>query len=235
MVKNNTDKKEKNKDENIKVKFIKVASVSDIARYNCNFAKNTSSIISIEYNGKYRLIGEGEKITDTAIYYYFDSDKISDYLIYRPTNNKDVEFSNSIRGIDGYNNYVFNIINALNNPFKETDINTKNIKQVKIKNYKSLILGIANKNIEDSNLPKLYLFKSGSKYFISSFELFNSGETPIFAYSEIDTKGLSDLPKFFKYDYNSDIIEINNNLLQDNLIYLRIINLSDSLNFFRPE
>ncbi|ASI13446.1 hypothetical protein Mia14_0103 [Candidatus Mancarchaeum acidiphilum] len=234
MPKKNSDKNS-NKKKQMKVAYVKLASLKDFVKSSCDFSRNFLSSISMKEGKRYRLIAEGERINETEILYYYDTDKISNFIIYNPVKDLEPEMSSKKDNTDMYNNYIISIASMLSNPFKESELKQGSVNMVEIESYKALLIAAINRFSDDNSIGKIYLFNYGKKPYIGTFNLMNGSDNSTFFFSKLPEEMLKEDNGFFKYDYNSDSIEINNNFSTDNLIHVRIVNLAEPFKFFKPE
>ncbi len=228
-------KKNSNKKKQMKVTYVKLASLKDFVKSSCDFSKNFLSTISFKTESGYRLISEGERVNETEILYYYDVDKISNFIIYNPVKDSQPEISSKKDNADMYNNYIISIANMLSNPFTNSDIKPGSVNIVKIESYKALLIATINHFSDDNSIGKIYLFNYSNKSYIGTFNLMSNSENSTLFFSKLPKEIMKEDNGFFKYDYNSDSIEINNNFSTDNLIHVRIINLAEPFKFFKPE
>lgn len=216
----------------IRVFFIKVNSIEDIARLGCSFNNSIKTLYAIDLKNKKRLFLFGEKIKGVRNIYYYDTDTIDNFGIYFIENNREkFKFVNALKDSDNnYKIYKFLII-EVENAFKEAKIK-KTIKLIRIKDYKAMIKRLIIKSIENEIIQKVYLFDYNKHKIIGAFNLFNNEE--LFAYSVIeDEKNENNC--FFKYNFSEDSLKtikyIDNTSID---IYIKIINLSQAFDFFKP-
>jgi hypothetical protein len=224
-------KKEKNE---FNVHFVKLASLIDLARYVCDFTPTLPPIYSFKEDGKYRFFSEGEKIDDTRLIYYTESDSTGRYGIYAPVNQSAKESFHVLDRYekDDYKVYKFNIVEFLSRPYKEKDVKAGTIAYVRIKEPEPLVTALMSRGMSEEMMNKVYLFSHNGETFVGTFDLLGADDTRVFLFSKIEMK---EPCGFFRYSYATDKLEGTNEPFESQYTYVRIINLAEPPTGFRPE
>ena len=75
-------------------------------------------------------------------------------------------------------------------------------------------------------------FRSGKDWYAGSFSLLGEeDDTRVFAFARLEANGKH---HFFRYNYNTDKVELTDSFGEHSYMYLRIINLQEAPSFFKP-
>ncbi|MEM3827268.1 MAG: hypothetical protein QXR58_01555 [Candidatus Micrarchaeaceae archaeon] len=227
----------KSKKSKFVIYTIKTASLLDLVRNAC-----TTSIFpilfAVKYGDKYRIILMGERLDDSRVLYYYDSDKIAKFCVYVPVGEKEsITLQNSIEESDhDYKTYKLQIMELANNPF-ETSFEKKpkelsnELVVFKVKDYESLVRGALSAAAESEKMGKVYYFEDGGKNYLCSFDsMEDNAITVIYAESP-----LQNVFNFMRYDYSTNKLESLQALEGTTHAPLAIIKLAEPFPFFKPE
>ena len=211
--------------------YIELESPLDLARYSLDY--HGSHIKAIRYGDAYRLFSMGEKVGDIRILYYVTSEKLSNFMVYKPWSDygEKLEMSESITEQMDYKSYRAPIVEILSNPYIETTDFKKvgRIIKIEVKDPNTLVKSLAGYSHDEDQLPRLYCFKIDSNRVIGTFDLFHESGVKIFAYAKIPSD-----KRFgaIVYNYLTDTIEPVISFTEKAAIYIKVINLKNPFPFF---
>ncbi len=230
------EKKEEKKGKT-SVHFVKVKALADFARALATFGEGTHAAYAVKDGQWYRIFALGLKIGDIRLAYYTESKAIGSMLVYQPGTTMGPE-SAEIKNITspvsnqrGAQNMP--IIELARNPYVDGGEKAKvKAVMVRIKNCDAVIRGLITKSLENNTIGRVYCFKYGGKTYIGSFILLEDDDDKMFCYAECpDGKEFS----FFRYNYTTDKVEPTEVFGEHSYLYVRVINLAEPFNFFKPE
>lgn len=230
MEKEDHKTKKENDNKVSKVELVEVESIKDLVKHECDFSKNFASLTCYPVKDNYRIISVGEKVKGVTIVYFYDVKKVPNFIVYK-ADSDEIEFLDRFNSESELYTCKINVLQVDKIPMVEKAIKPNSVNMIKASSYVQLLISKINKTGADS-IEKVYHFDYNGKSYLVDFDLFNSNLVNNLLYAEVD-KDMKGSPNFFKYNYNSDTIEINNNLYSDNLIYISIINLKKPFSFFK--
>ncbi len=215
-------------------KYVRLASLGDLARSATNMSDEIRPIFAIREKGSYRLFVPGIKIDETRMVFYTESREIKDFLVYDPGSPYESEkcelrdtFATSIHEMKLIK---IPIVELANNPYveKKADIATINLK---VKEPGNIVKGVIAKSA-GSGFGKVYCFGKDGKRYIGSFALIEEDDRKVFCYAQL---GVENVFSFFRYNYNEDKVDMVNSVGAQSFLYARIVNLTEPFPFFKPD
>lgn len=216
----------KEKKEN-RVTYVKVTSLNDLVR---NIAGSRSYSMALKAGSGYRLLCEGEHLGECRLVYYFETSKISRYLIYSADEdgNEKVEMVDDVtQRNDHYKSQRIPIIEISKDPYsplKKDDLNKVTL--IETKDLDSLVRALVS-DMEEDERPKLYSFQSGKEKIFGSYTL---TKHDTFVYARSSQK---DSFPVMSYDSISDTIEPTKTFAGTSKLHIRVINLAEQPPFFK--
>ena len=209
-----------------KVEFINVDSYEDILKLACQFNHVSFPIYSYKIQKKYRLIVLGERDKNMFIIYYYDTEKIPDYILYNPYAS---ENKMSIANGDALeiNKYRIEIIPLKAPPFSQSNKSSNKIRKVEMDGHRSLIRMLILKSTAQEYVEPIYTFKKDGQRYLAAFNLFPDQKISSIFYSEYD----GDINGFIRYNQKSDRIEMVDNINDPSAFHIKLINLSKPFSF----
>jgi hypothetical protein len=223
--------KKKTEKNELTALYVGVASLDDLAR--SALSERQTRIIAVREAAQYRLLTEGEKPGDFRIIYYFETQKIGKYLIYKADEKGErAELADTVESAGHYNTYKVPIIEMLSSPYAELKKGAlEKVARSEARDYGSMVRSLVNHTDEDSLPPKLYAFFHEKSHVVGSFELFWEHHN-VFAYAKIDSQLRFSV---LNYDYNTDTIDSTGAFPDPSKIRVRVINLAEPFPFFKTE
>ena len=216
--------KHHNEKEALEAAYVRLESLADLARFALG---SHSHIKSVMHGRGHRLTLEGESVGPTIIY-YFDSPVSGRYLLYAPDSDGAEKVSVTSEHAEYSRSLRFPVVELSKNPRVESD-SFKKVECVRAKDVESIIRALVSAAAEEDYIPKMYAFThSGSGYF-ATMDLFSRRER-VLVYAKSDEKTKCSA---YKYDYISDRIERSVSVSNGGT-YVRVINLAEPFQFFKP-
>jgi hypothetical protein len=229
--------KKKSKKTDVVTYVVKAASLLDLVRNACTIS-SAPLIFASKQGEKYRLMLTAERLNDARVLYYFDTDKIAKFCIYRPVGeNESIEMKDSIDGEEhDYKTYKVQIMELLNNPFADyfgdkAPQSKTDLLIFKVKDYESIIRGSLSIAAESEKMGKVYYFENNGKKYICSFGEMDDSSNAV-VYAEVGTQNLFN---FIHYNYTNNKIEFLKALEGSTSVPLAVIRLAEPFPFFKPE
>ena len=219
--------------QKISVAMVGLQSLQDLVRFNSTFSTELSHLYAVkERGGGYRIFVRGEKIGSCIVVYSFLSDSIKRYIIYGPHSSRreEVQMVDEIsKYLQDYKLYKTELIELLENPFAECK--SQKVLVLKVTDYRSLVMKEVHSS-EEEKIGKVYLFVHKGKEYIGIFNFFHDDDVTVLLYAEA---GGCAGKAFFRYNYISNTLELADSFVENQYPCVRIINLKEPFNFFRPE
>ncbi len=209
-----------------KVEFINVNSYEDILKLACQFNHVSFPIYSYKIQKKYRLIVLGERDKNLFIIYYYDTQKIPDYILYNPyvPENKMSTANGDALEI---NKYRIEIIPLKAPPFSQSNKNSNKIRKVEMDGHKSLIRMLILKSTAQEYVEPIYTFKKGDKRYLAAFNLFPDQKISSIFYSEY----IGNINGFIRYNQKSGNMEMVDNINDPSSFHIKLISLAKPFSF----
>jgi hypothetical protein len=215
--------------------FVKLKSLSDLARNVSTFGDAARPLYAFKDKNVYRLFCYSIKIGDTRLILYIEAKSIDNSMMYQPgmlNANEKVEFrATMIMPNPNMNVQNIPITELVSDPFDKKDGEVK-VKNIGIRDYNAVVKGIISKSLEHEGIGKVYAFTYKSSTYIGAFNLLDEEDEKIFCYAKTD---LQKEYGFFRYNYTTDKVEATNIFGEHSYLYVKIINLADAFIFFKPE
>ena len=222
-------KKQNNK---ISVTTVRLSSLRDLMRFGSTFASQLSYVYAMKKGTTYTLFLKGEKIGDSLTIYSSEAESIKRYILYGPhsAHREELLMTDDVsKYAQDYKMYKAQVIELLDNPFSE--VKKQKVLLLKVADYRPLVKRQVQTG--DDDIPgKVYSFEYKGKGYIGVFNFFRDDEISTFMYAEASGchgKG------FFRYDYTTDLLEVADCFTDTQYPCVRIINLAEPFNFFKPE
>ena len=214
---------------------IRVSSQLDLARYLCDFTPGAMPLFALKEGNKYRLFAEGEKINDTHIIYYTESDRVGRYCVYTPPSasaKESLEITDR-RSEPDYRVYRLDMVEFLTKPYMEKRLHKDEIAFLRVSDPRPIITSLMHKGISNETIDKVYAFRHNGETFIGTFDLMaDKAEPTWFVFAKFDMDGAHG---FFRYSTQADKVEPTDAPFDNQYFYVRIVNLAEPLPGFRPE
>ena len=228
-------KEAKGKQGKIRSYFLRVASLADIARNVSTFGEGVRPLYAVKEGRGFRLISHGIKLGDERLMLYFDTDECKSFLTYKPGTSSEKEtvyFKDTIfAAVPGQDTQNIPILEFATNPF-ETAKEKPKVMCLEVKHYSAVVKGVIGRSLENGGIGKVYMFRSGKDWYAGSFSLLGEeDDTRVFAFARLEANGKH---HFFRYNYNTDKVELTDSFGEHSYMYLRIINLQEAPSFFKP-
>lgn len=215
--------------------FVRLESLSDLARNTTSFSDSTRPIFAQKIGSAYRLFEQGPKVGAVRFIFYSESKTCGKFLAYKPASGAGPEILEMKETIpfEMQRGEVRNIpiVEITTSPFNEKKRATKVI-SVEVKDYASMVKGAITRSLDSESIGKVYAFRSGNQGYIGSLSLIEEEDKKVFCYSKIDY----DAPfAFLRYNYQADKVEPTDIFGDHPYLYVRVINLAQPFTFFKPD
>ena len=211
--------------------YVKAASLADICRFAFNADFTSRSLIFF----KGRLMAIGEQIGNTLVAYYVHADKKENCVRYKFSSSaKEPEIAEFADAIDEGKSGM-NIIEVNLGYIKEAkDVEKDQIEQISIPSPGDLMNAAVKKAVREESFMSLYSFVYNNKRYIAGFELLDelSNEKKTFYYSMLKNNSTAG---YAKYKYSDNTFEFTETVEEHSYIYVKIINLAEPFQFFKPD
>ncbi len=223
------------KPEKIQSYFLEVAGLADIARNVSTFGETVKPLYAVKEGKGFRLLSHSVKLGDGRVMLYFDTDECRNFLTYKPGTSSEKEtvcFKDTIfAAVPGQDIQNIPILEFAANPF-ETAKEKPDVMCLEVKRYSAVVKGVIGRALENGGIGKAYVFRSGKDWYVGSFSLIEEEEdTRVFAFARLDADARH---SFFRYNYNTDRVELTDSFGEHSYMYVRIINLKEAPKFFKP-
>ncbi len=203
--------------------FIKVKSLSDLARSTYSPDGPNAPLFLIEKEGKNLIFSIGENISGIRLAYSFQTEKKGKICIYT---NKDLYNKESIEILErypehqNYKSYVIPIIELDKKNINEKKPRENSVIKIKAQDYRPMMLGLIDKAVSSGNITNIYMFVHKEQRYLGSFDIIDYDDKKVFIYSPIDSE--KDF-KFLRYDQASSEIKPTDTYSED--ISLSVISI----------
>ncbi|MEM3839207.1 MAG: hypothetical protein QXF01_01360 [Candidatus Micrarchaeaceae archaeon] len=221
-----------NKPKGKGILYVKLSSLTDLARYAYNFDFSSKSLILDRRGGTPRLIALGEMVGDAVIAYYINIDTGHSFVKYSFPYSLDqtesAHFSDSAYSEKEYIN-IFNV--DLGN-FKEQKVGSSSVIAVKVNSANDLVHAAIKKSLREESFATLYEFELGKKRYMAGFDLIEelADDRKTFYYAETKDRHKGG---FVKYSYANNTFEFTETVGEHSYIYARVISLAEPFPFFK--
>jgi hypothetical protein len=228
--------KKKQTSKGIKAKFVKVASIEDIARLACDFSNRISPIFCTREKGRTVLMCPAEKAGGAVNVYTFEGSGIKNYLVYDPSgeDRDKVESKEELaEDIHNFKVYKISVVELSTIPFITKKPKKKaEIKMCRVQDYMKMVRLLINRFDGDDKPGKVYAFMAKGQQYLCSFEILGTEEEQIAVYAKVP---YNIKRNFLVYDYTKDRVSEADTLMNNVYPHVRIINLAEAFDFFKPE
>lgn len=227
-------KKEK-KQSKPNVQFVKLASLSDLARNSTSFSDSTRPIFAVRMGGAYRLFESGPKAGEARLVFYVEQKLSGNFLCYKPAGidgSEVAELRNTVSFTpQGSEMHSIPIVEIKQSPFEEKK--PPSAMNIAVADFAAIIKGTITRSLGSDSISKVYAFRSGGKAYIGSFILMEEEEDQkLFCYAQIESKNAF---PFYRYNYQTDKVEPTEVFGEHQYLYVRVINLAQPFSFFKPD
>ncbi len=212
--------------------FIKVRSISDLARSTYSPDGPNTPLFLIEKGGKKILFSIGESISGTKLAYFFETEKKGKMCIYSnqdQSNKENIEILERYPAHLNYKSYVIPILELDAANIKERTPEKKDIVKILAKDYKPMVMELIDTSASSGNITNIYMFMHKGRRYLGSFDIIDSDDAKVFIYAPIDSE--KDF-KFLRYDQSVNDIKTTDTYSED--ISLSVINI-EVPEFMMPE
>ncbi len=200
-----------------------------------NFDFTSSCLFSIKHGKVSRVFAIGGQVGDVTMAIYADMDNSNVKRIrYVPPSDDSGEISEIAKGGAKNDQYGINVIGI------ETGISNDmgrkargNIRMVRLRSVDDLIVAAIKRSSKNEGVPRIYSFPYNGKRVMAALELFEGfegeewEEALYYAFHEGRSAG------FARYNYTENSVDFANVAGEHSYMYVKIINLAESLPFFR--
>ncbi len=215
-----------------KILYVKLASLSDLARYVCNFDYTASSIISIRKQKGYVLVAFGEDLDGSMLAYYINTPESEGMICYTyPSSGEVSENAHFVKEPGSPPNQYMNILEVDGKNIKEAK-KSKPIQMVQVKDYEELIIAVIKGGMAHNSLPHLYSFSKSGKTVFCAFDIIEElSDGPRTLYYSVTDGNLN--ASFARYKYIDNKVDFTTYMGEHSYMYAKIINLAEQFPFFK--
>ncbi len=219
------------REERKNIIFVKLGSLSDLARYACMF---DSSAAETFYEGKEsKLFSFGEHVGNTLIAYYVEAKKRAETIRYAyamPDSSESAELANYI-DVQQFHTYYINIIGMdLQKFHRARGLEQKDMDCIRIDRTEDLTKAVLKKAIENEMIGHAYVFTYKGNTVIGAFDIVDAliDDKRAFYYvvakeSETNAKNAC----FIRYNYSANSHEFTNEFGEHSYMYIKLIHLAE--------
>ena len=213
--------------------YVKVASLADICRYAFSFDFASKSLLMP--NGDNKIIALGECIGDTTIAYYVHAQPGSKILHYTfPSSADNREKVGFAERMDDQGRGYLRIISLdLSHFTRARSLGKDDVSLVEIRLPEDMMAAAIKKAIREENFMHLYSFEYGEKRYLCGFDLFDelADDRKTLYYSVLGSRSTAG---FARYKYLDNTFDFTDTVEEHSYIYVKIINLAEPFQFFKP-
>ncbi len=214
--------------------YVRVATLTDLARYAYNFDFSSKSLILSRSGGHARLLALGESIKESVIAYFIDAEGEQSFVKYSFPSSADQRETARLSGAaEGSEKDYINIFAVDLGAFRELKAPGKDdVVQIKMGSAEDLVHATIKKSVREESFATLYAFEAKGKRFICGFDLIDelTDDRKTFYYAETKDKGKGG---FAKYSYSSNTFEFAETVGEHSYIYIKIVRLAEPFPFFK--
>jgi hypothetical protein len=212
--------------------YIKAASLNDLCRWVFDFDFTSRSLVY----SKGRLIALGESVGETTLAYYVNIEAESRLISYKfPSSAREPETAHFIRQADESNKNVINVIHMDLGWMKEAKkVEKDSISVIRMESPEDIFNATVKRAVREEAFMYAYSFVSGKKRYICGFDLLDelAGEKKTFYYAALSNTSTAG---FVRYKYTDNTFEFTDTVEEHSYIYVKIINLAEPFQFFKPD
>jgi hypothetical protein len=228
--------KKKAPSKGIKSRFIRVSSIEDMARLACDFGNKMSQIFCTTDRDKSLLMCPVEKAGGAVNVYTFETKGVKSYLVYDPYGEtRDmVEYREEVaEELHNFKICKISVVELLKSPFiAEKRQKKAAMRMYRVQDYTKMVRLLLNRLDGEERPGKVYAFMAKGQQYICSFDVFNADEDRVAVYAKVPYGARRN---FLVYDYTKDKVSEADTLMNISYPHVRIINLAEAFDFFKPE
>jgi hypothetical protein len=215
--------------------LVELSSPTDLGRHAFTFESNIqNNLCAFTRSGRYNVLSFGETIGGSRLLYYYPFASPGNFGRYYP-GSPYIKESFDLANSPSHDPQSYNMpIIELSPKLFDGDAHgaARKVINAHVSDYKSIIKGMVNRSLQEESIGRVYAFDYKRTSFIGSFDLLSDDSVDILSYSETP-RGRACC--FYSYDYTNDIVQETDRLIGNTFIYVRVINLARSFDFFKPE